>query len=283
MSLTSAMFTGVSGLTANANGINVISNNLANINTIGYKAARTVFSDLLSESIGNNAQVGKGTQIQAVDNLFSQGTTETTSLTTDLSITGDSFFVLGGSAISSTTTYTAPTSATGTRLSRAGAFSLVADTVTADQYNLVNADGLPVLDSNGAPISVTSATAGLGVTITKIDSTGVITAKDTTGAAATVSGTGIVGTLAVVDKSKLTKLGGSVYSVAAGAWPTVPTTYASVDGSNEKVVSNSLEQSNVDMASEMVKLILTQRAYSANSKTITTADEMTQEVIGLKR
>jgi flagellar hook protein FlgE len=55
------------------------------------------------------------------------------------------------------------------------------------------------------------------------------------------------------------------------------------NGSSEKIYTNSLEQSNVDMAAEFVKMILTQRAYSANSKTITTSDEMTQEVINLKR
>jgi len=55
------------------------------------------------------------------------------------------------------------------------------------------------------------------------------------------------------------------------------------NGNNSKVFSNSLEQSNVDMAAQFVKMILTQRAYSANSKTITTADEMTQEVLNLKR
>ena len=55
------------------------------------------------------------------------------------------------------------------------------------------------------------------------------------------------------------------------------------NGSSEKMYSNSLEQSNVDMAAQFVKMILTQRAYSANSKTITTADEMTQEVLNLKR
>jgi len=55
------------------------------------------------------------------------------------------------------------------------------------------------------------------------------------------------------------------------------------NGTSEKVFSNSLEQSNVDMAAQFVKMILTQRAYSANSKTITTADEMTQEALNLKR
>ena len=66
MSITSAMFTGVSGLLANAEGINVIGNNLANVNTVGFKGGNTVFSDMLSANIGNGSQVGRGSQIQQV-------------------------------------------------------------------------------------------------------------------------------------------------------------------------------------------------------------------------
>jgi flagellar hook protein FlgE len=69
-------------------------------------------------------------------------------------------------------------------------------------------------------------------------------------------------------------------SISAGSGAV---TDAAADGVVNKIYSNSLEQSNVDMAGQFVKMILTQRAYSANSKTITTADEMTQEVLSLKR
>jgi flagellar hook protein FlgE len=57
----------------------------------------------------------------------------------------------------------------------------------------------------------------------------------------------------------------------------------SANGTSEMLLSNNLEMSNVDMATEFVNMITTQRAYSANSKTITTADQMTQEVLGLVR
>jgi flagellar hook protein FlgE len=58
---------------------------------------------------------------------------------------------------------------------------------------------------------------------------------------------------------------------------------AAPNGTSERIFSNSLELSNVDLAGQFVKMIITQRAYSANSKTITTVDEMTQEVLNLKR
>jgi flagellar hook protein FlgE len=276
------MFTGVSGLLANAEGINVIGNNLANVNTIGFKDSRILFSDMLSASIGNGSQIGRGTQIQKVDDLFSQGSFETTAIVSDLAIQGDSFFVLGSLPTTDSAAFTAPTDATGVNLSRAGAFRLIADTVTADTYILVNPDGYPLLDdATGAILTVTPATAGLSVKISKIGTDGTITAVDSTGVAAVVSGSGKIGTLAVMDKTKLSKIGGTLYKADARAWQTVPTTY--VTGATEKIYSNSLEQSTVDMAGQFVKMILTQRAYSANSKTITTADEMTQEVLNLKR
>jgi len=86
--------------------------------------------------------------------------------------------------------------------------------------------------------------------------------------------------------SALEKAGDSLFKQTVGSG--VSDTAFSLEsnganGTSEKVFSNSLEQSNVDMAAQFVKMILTQRAYSANSKTITTADEMTQEALNLKR
>ena len=286
MSITSAMFTGVSGLLANAEGINVIGNNLANVNTIGFKDSRMLFSDMLSANIGNNSQIGRGSQIQKVDNLFSQGTFEATTSSTDVAIQGDSFFVLGSVPVTDSTAFAAPGDATEVNLSRAGAFRLIADTGVADQYILVNPDGYPVLDNDGDILTITAATAGNGVTVSSIGRDGTITAVESDGVAATVSGTGKIGTLSVVDKSQLTKTGGTLFKAGAGAWQTVPSgagAFASVTGGTEKIMSNNLEQSTVDMAAQFVKMILTQRAYSANSKTITTADDMTQEVLNLKR
>ena len=86
MSITSAMFTGVSGLLSNAEAINVIGNNLANVNTVGFKSGRMLFSDMLSANIGNDSQIGRGIQIQKVDNIYSQGTFETTESATDLAL-----------------------------------------------------------------------------------------------------------------------------------------------------------------------------------------------------
>lgn len=413
MSVTSAMFTGVSGLLNMAEGINVIGNNISNVNTIGYKGARTLFGDTLSAQIAGGDQVGRGVQIQKVENLFSQGVTQGTEKSTDIALQGNGFFALGKP--NGNTQITAQSSA---YLTRAGAFS-----VDSNRY-LVNPDGFQVLDTQGNPIrfsdnvtaintavttfntggttaaaiaamqadlvdinalitampagaaklaaqtlSASTATAltnadtantnfsaaptalladtaatatnaaiyayqavasAAGYTIpagtstantafttgyaalateegkafssvSSIDPSGVITytGKDgnvflydtnsTVGVTPTDSNRLIVDRVAIIkvnDPSALSNAGGTLYSSTLAAGIPSATFSKSANGANattDKVVGNSLEQSNVDMATEFVKMILTQRAYSANSKTITTADEMTQEVLNLKR
>jgi flagellar hook protein FlgE len=251
------MYTGVSGLLANAQGINVIGNNIANTNTIGFKGARTLFSDMLSLNVGNNSQIGLGTQVQKIDNIFSQASFQQTTSASDLAIQGDAFFVLKDAN-------------GGQFLSRAGAFRL------DSAGNLVNPDGYFVLDKTGAQITLANA-----VKVTSVDATGNITFVDNTNN--TVVGPQI-GVARVPNVNALQKAGGTLYdvaaSVAAGSGAITP---AAADGTVNKMFSNNLELSNVDMATELVNMITTQRAYSANSKTITTADEMTQEVLNLKR
>lgn len=138
MGISSALYSGVSGLNTNAQAMSVIGNNLANTNTLGFKGARTVFSDLLSSTIsgsGGASQVGRGVGMSRVDNIFSQGTFETTESTLDAAIEGEGFFLL--KQPDDNTTY----------YSRAGAFRF------DEQGFLVNPEGLRVqgqpYDANG--------------------------------------------------------------------------------------------------------------------------------------
>ena len=97
MGITSALYSGVSGLNTNSQAMSVIGNNLANTNTLGFKGARSVFSDMLSSTIfgsGGASQVGRGVNISKIDNVFSQGTFEATASDTDVAIEGEGFFVL---------------------------------------------------------------------------------------------------------------------------------------------------------------------------------------------
>lgn len=101
----SSFFAGLSGLQAHASRLSVIGNNLANVNTIGFKASRGVFVDLFVASggggvngAGNPMQIGLGVLTGSIDRLFSQGSLQTTSLVTDMAIQGNGFFVLSDPA-----------------------------------------------------------------------------------------------------------------------------------------------------------------------------------------
>lgn len=93
----SSFFSGISGLMSNSYGINVVGNNIANVNTIGYKGARATFQDVLYQSVFGTAgtsQIGRGTALSSVDTIFAQGSFESTSEPTDLAIGGKGFFVV---------------------------------------------------------------------------------------------------------------------------------------------------------------------------------------------
>ncbi len=140
MGVSSALYSGVSGLNANANAMSVLGDNLANANTVGFKSSRTVFSDLLSSQVsgsGGISQVGRGVGLATVDTIFSQGTFENTETNTDLAVEGAGLFIVSDpSTGNSTNNYT-----------RAGAFRFNAEGF------LVNPEGFNVmgyeLDVNG--------------------------------------------------------------------------------------------------------------------------------------
>jgi flagellar hook protein FlgE len=95
MSLLSALYTGVSGLQAFGDSLQVIGDNIANVNTTGFKAARSEFSELMSQSIGaGNTQIGRGVSLERISSNFAQGSFSTTDRLTDLAINGNGFFIV---------------------------------------------------------------------------------------------------------------------------------------------------------------------------------------------
>ena len=100
MGMSTSLFTGVSGLASNGQGLSVVGDNIANSNTVGFKGSRTVFADILSSSLGGGAafQVGRGSIVQSVQSIFGQGTLETSSNPLDMAIEGDGFFILKDTA-----------------------------------------------------------------------------------------------------------------------------------------------------------------------------------------
>lgn len=97
MGISSSLYTAISGLQANAQAMNVTGNNISNSNTTAFKSSSSVFSDLLSSQIssaGGDSEVGRGSQLAAVQTNFSQGSFESTESSTDLAIEGDGFFIV---------------------------------------------------------------------------------------------------------------------------------------------------------------------------------------------
>lgn len=163
MGIQSAMYSGVSGLNTNSQAMSVIGNNLANTNTLGFKGARTVFSDLLSSNVfgsGGASQVGRGVGLSTVDNVFSQGTFETTASDTDVAIEGDGFFIVKENG-NDTPFYT-----------RAGAFRF------NEEGYLVNPEGFRVQGKAFDPVTAELAPGDPGDIL--VQNTGLVEAKATT-------------------------------------------------------------------------------------------------------
>jgi flagellar hook protein FlgE len=271
-----SMYSGVSGMRGFQTKLDVIGNNIANVNTVGFKAGRVMFKDILSQSMSgvtapvdgttggvNAKQVGLGVAVSAIDTLHTPGSAMTTNVPTDLRIDGDGFFIVKPTADSEIS-----------YLTRAGNFTLDAS------RQLVNADGLLVASSDGTvPIQLDAA-----VTAFSIAQDGQIISIGADGNA-TPTGT-YIGLAKVTNPGGLEKVGGNLYRVTANAntdGTYEPTTANNVDLGTGAIISGQLEMSNVDLTNEFTEMIVAQRGFQANSKIITTSDEILQEVVNLKR
>src|ERR1039457_7330526 len=97
MSLVTSLYVGASGLDASTNELSVVGDNIANSSTVGFKSARTVFSDEMAQQlVGESGQMGLGVSTMTIQKLFSQGGFTTTGLSTDVAVEGNGMFVLKG-------------------------------------------------------------------------------------------------------------------------------------------------------------------------------------------
>lgn len=126
MSLLNAMYTGVSGLDAESDALGVIGNNVSNTNTIGFKESRAIFEDVMGSAIGSPNSIGAGVEMSGTQQVFTEGSLESTGNPTDMALSGDGFFVVQGAVGGST----------GDFYTRAGQSSL------NSSGQLVNPDGL---------------------------------------------------------------------------------------------------------------------------------------------
>ena len=268
-----ALWTGASGMISQQNNLDTISNNFANVNTAGFKKEQVQFSSLLYQKIqtkttdseGNPkpvvAQVGSGVKTTGIVSIFTQGALQESSNDWDLAVEGNGMFMIQDA--SGETAYT-----------RNGAFRLAIGT---EGVVLANTDGYPVLDSNGQKITFPD---NVDITKVQMDENGNLTYPDGQNV---MQSLGVkIGLAQFSNPSGLEKAGGSLY------YETAASGEARVEGQDpaikaSKVHAGYLEGSNVDTANEIVNLIVAQRAYEMNSKTITAADEMLQQANNLRR
>lgn len=269
-----SMYSGVSGMRGFQTKLDVIGNNIANVNTIGFKSGRVMFKDIMSQTVSgvtapgeegqggiNAKQIGLGVSIGSVDTLHTAGSAMTTNNPTDLRIDGDGFFL-----VKLTDEQEVPF------LTRAGDFHVDAG------RNLITSDGLRVVDSGGGPIQI-----GEDVTAFSISSNGTIVQTMADGT--TENGVQI-GIGKVSNPAGLEKIGGNLYRVTLNAndgGALEPTTASDAEAGTGSIVTGQLEMSNVDLTGEFTEMIVAQRGFQANSRIITTSDEVLQEVVNLKR
>jgi flagellar hook protein FlgE len=281
-----ALSSGVSGIQQFQNRLDVIGNNIANSNTIAYKAARTDFSDAFSQTLQVSSasssgsgqagmQVGSGVNTSAVKNIFTQGALNRTGVGTDLAVDGDGFFIVRDPV--SNTLYA----------SRAGDFRLDSTgyliTNKGHRVQGWSADGTAtgargdvVIDAAFVP-ATTDPTATM--TTFSISRDGTINVKMSDGSEYVRSQ---VHLQRFTDPQALLKEGDNLYSGLAAAGPLAQTEAPGTFGLGS-IESSALELSNVDLANEFASLIATQRGFQASARIITTSDEILQELVNLKR
>jgi flagellar hook protein FlgE len=268
--------TAVSGLQQFQEDIDVIGNNIANVNTTGYKDTRVNFEDTFSQALGAGSpsnQVGTGVTTAATQSNFNQGTVNNTGFGSDLAISGQGFFVVQNTADNAQ------------YVTRAGDFHADAGgyLVTNEGFRVqgYSDSGLTTLgdlkiDATGAPAT---ATAGATLKSWTIDESGkiLVTLSDNT---QFVRGQVLLQNYR--NPGALAKEGANLYSAGSSAGPLAQPAAPNSNGLGE-IQSGALEMSNVDLTAEMANLITAQRAFQANARVITTSDEILQEITSLKR
>jgi flagellar basal-body rod protein FlgG len=259
-----ALFTAATGMIAQQLDLDVIANNLANVNTTGFKKSKADFQDLMYQVIeepGTAAsqqgtsptgiQVGLGVRPAAVGKIFAQGDFQSTSNPFDVAIEGDGFFQI--TLPNGETAYT-----------RGGAFKLDETGI------LVNSDGFQLEPA------ITIPDDALGVTIA---SDGTVSVRQP--GSATASQVGQLQLARFQNPGGLRAQGRNLYqeTESSGA-ATLGTPGETGLGT---LAQGFLESSNVSVVEEIVKMVTGQRAYEANSKVIQTADQILQQGINIKR
>ena len=268
-----SLWSGATGMLAQQTAVDTISNNIANVNTTGYKTSQNEFKSLLYQELQSkttsangetkpiDSQVGLGVRASSITTIFRQGAFLASESESSFAIGGKGLF--GVKRADGTTAYT-----------RNGDFHWA---ITTKGLELTDSDGNGVLDTKGNPIELKGDYTTSRITISN---DGELFYPDAQNNPASL---GIrLGVWQFNNPAGLEKLDSSLYleSEASGAALNEATNN---NLEKSRVVQGYLEGSNVQLADEMVNLIVAQRAYEANSRVITTTDTMMQQANQLKQ
>jgi len=269
-----SFFTSLSGLRNAETDLRVISNNIANAETAGFKKSNAQFSDLVATSVNTDPRTtpGIGATVSAITQDFGLGQLEQTGRVLDVAINGDGFIATADS-ISGDITFT-----------RNGNLQLKATGELQDASgNSVQA--FPV-DANGDPTSATPSnvvvpitnTAGSALSSISIDARGIVGATYSDGTSEPVAKIALASFAAT---GGLRAIGQSKWEATADSG--APQYGEPGVGNFGQMISGSLERSNVDLAEEMISLLTAQRNFQANARAIDTATAISQTVLNLQR
>lgn len=258
------LWTAASGMTAQQTNIDNISNNLANVNNIGFKKGRTFFQDLIYQEIKpagaisaaglthpTGIQVGLGTKVSAIEKVHTQGSLQSTDVDLDIAIEGDGYFQ-----------FQLPNGDIG--YTRGGSLKIDSN------GNLVNDSGYLLEPAVTVPDDTISIAFGEDGTIS-------VTLPNT----AEAQEIGQLELARFINPSGLKSIGHNFFTPTGASGE--PVTGTPGEENFGVVQQGVLEMSNVSLVEDMVNMITAQRAYEINSKAIQTADDMLQVVNGLKR
>ena len=273
-----SFYTSLSGLRGAQTDLSVISNNLANVGSAGFKRSKAQFGDLFASAPTQTTRMiaGQGTRLNGVVQQFTQGTLEASDKTLDLAVAGEGFFVVRGDPPRGAVTYTrngafqvsasrqvVDTTGSTLQLLPVDASGNVTGTALGDAFDFVlptNAPGNPAV----ALVNVSVGIDGL-VTATYADGS-----DEALGKVAMASFTAQEG---------LRPVGDAHWQSTGDSGP--PSINAATNGPLGTIRSGALERANVDVTEELVALISAQRNFQANAKAIETASNMTQAIVNI--
>jgi flagellar hook protein FlgE len=295
------MYAAISGLDANQTMLNNTANDLANVNTVGFKAAHVSFSDSLAQVLRgasgttatnggtNPLEVGLGVQVAATENEMSEGSFQTTNNPLDVAIQGEGFLRVGAGSPPAGPPYTSglPSNVDYTR---------AGNLTTNTKGFLTTQSGLYVMGVNAEATKTEAGTTYApgkeasyivippGSANVSIGQDGSVSYTDENPSSPTYQQQVTAGYLTLAkfpNAAGLQRLGGSLWAQSANSGaPVLGTPDTSGFG---QTIAGELEMSNVDLATQMTEMITAERGYQANSRVITVASEMLQTAVSMSQ